>query len=265
MTNLKRKAICLIFIVFSLVAILSFIESLFGIPVLCYQRIGDHFIAGSGETIDERDFEEQLQYLNEMHYTTITPAQWMDHAQHDKPLPPNPILLTFDEGYADHYRIVYPLLQKYNMTATFFVTTDRINKEPLYMTWQELSEMQEHGFQIASQGSTHSLLTKLSNQALLAQLTDSRSKLQEELDTSADYFSYPAGRYDMRVMEAVKQVGYRAAFSMTIGRISTFSEPFALNRIVIYRNEHPFYNFWLRLKFAHLLSTLQQLKLLLVG
>ena len=76
-----------------------------------------------------------------------------------KPLPPNAILLTFDDGYANHYNRVYPLLRAYGFHAVFFVVGSWMEGRPdgtvrygdkdvprtRFLSWDQAREMAASG------------------------------------------------------------------------------------------------------------------------
>jgi len=64
-------------------------------------------------------FGEQIQYIKK-HYNVISGLELMDAIVESAPLPPNPLLLTFDDGYIDHFTEVFPVLDKYNLPGCFF-------------------------------------------------------------------------------------------------------------------------------------------------
>ena len=72
-------------------------------------------------TVSPENFEAQLQYLAEAGYHAITLTDLALHLTQGYPLPEKPIILTFDDGYSDAYKVVFPLLLDYGFTATFFV------------------------------------------------------------------------------------------------------------------------------------------------
>ena len=63
-------------------------------------------------------------------------------------LPEKSIGLTFDDGYADIYESVFPILKKYRMTATFYVVKLTEDRKPGYVTWEQLREMAAAGMEI---------------------------------------------------------------------------------------------------------------------
>ena len=65
-------------------------------------------------------FKMQLSYL-EKNYKIITMESLIEFAKNDKSLPENPCLLTFDDGYKDHYTYVFPELKKRGFQGSFFL------------------------------------------------------------------------------------------------------------------------------------------------
>jgi len=72
-------------------------------------------------------FEAHLAYLRQAGYETITMEQLIYALSQETPLPPRPIIISFDDGYRDHYENAFPLLRKYSYTGIFFVFTQVID------------------------------------------------------------------------------------------------------------------------------------------
>lgn len=235
-------------------------SSLFsGIPVLNYHQINNkaHHLL----TLSSQEFEAQMSYLHEAGYTTISPDQLADHLQYGASLPPNPILITFDDGYEDNYRVAYPILQKYNFTATIFLITDFVSNNKRYLTWSQVNEMKENGFSFGSHTLSHVFLANaMTDDDILSELTKSREAMEWRLNQKIEYFAYPGGIYDQRVIKMAKEVGYRAAFTINLGRNITNCGLFTLNRIPIFTGSHTLLRFRLRLKFTEILIAMQNIK-----
>lgn len=109
------------------------------LPVLTYHRVGRPY-PGDPLPPDSYDawteqFDEQLRYLAG-HFTFVTSTDvvaYLDGA----PLPPNPVMLSFDDGYAECRRVALPLLQRHGGKATFFIATDYIERRRLFW-WDRL-------------------------------------------------------------------------------------------------------------------------------
>ena len=70
--------------------------------------------------LDIGQFEEQIGYIVQ-HYNVISMQQLVEAAKDAaNGLPPRPLLLTFDDGYIDHFTYVFPILSRYGLPAAFF-------------------------------------------------------------------------------------------------------------------------------------------------
>lgn len=165
------------------------------------------------------DFEAHLQTILDNGLTPISPDQLVQHLRTGAPLPEKPVLITFDDGYAGHYEHVYPLLQKYQVPATFFVFPGKVDGDVAgrsTLTWDQLKIMAADPLvTIASHSVTHPAdLRDLSDDDLVYEVVESKRRLESELGVPMRYFSYPTGYYDERVAQAVADAGYLAAFTM---------------------------------------------------
>lgn len=264
MQLLKKKMILLgSAVAVFLLAGLSYIifSSFSGVPVLNYHQINDE--AHNALTLSSYEFDAQMAYLYKAGYTTISPDQLLDHLQYGTELPPNPILITFDDGYEDNYRVAYPILQKYHFKATIFLITDFVGHNGRYVSWRQVREMQDNGFSFQSHTLSHILLAKASDEEIASQLTRSKEALEWHLGKKVEYLAYPGGSYDQRVINLTKQAGYRGAFTINLGRSTKECGFFTLNRIPIFEASHTLFRFWLRLKFTETFSALQNFKIYL--
>ena len=117
--------------------------------VLClmYHSIDSEKNKG-GIFIDE--FEEHIKWIKDKKTFKMEELKGLDYT-----LPPNSILITFDDGYKNNYTLAFPILKKYNMKATIFLNTKFIEKDEAYLNWDEIREMYESGL-IDFQLHTHS-------------------------------------------------------------------------------------------------------------
>jgi len=230
-----------------------------GVPVLNYHQINnqDH----NPLTLSDTEFEAQMKYLHREGYTAISPAQLADYLQYGKPLPPNPILITLDDGYGDNYRVAYPILKKYDLTATIFLITDFVGNYGKYLTWDQVKEMDHNGITFQDHTLSHISLPKASDEEVRNQLVKSKEALEWRLGKKVEYLAYPGGEYDQRVIQLAKESGYRAAFTVNFGRDRVNSTMYTLNRIPIFGGaSHTYARFWLRLNFTRAFSALQNFK-----
>jgi len=94
------------------------------IPILMLHHFDEK---GSGSAVlSYEKFEHVLSLLKENNYNTVTFKDLMDFVKSAKPLPENPVVLTFDDGYTSNYEYVYPTLKKFDYKATIFVIGDSV-------------------------------------------------------------------------------------------------------------------------------------------
>jgi peptidoglycan/xylan/chitin deacetylase (PgdA/CDA1 family) len=180
------------------------------------------------------NLDAQMAWLAANGYTAISLQELLYHLTLGWPLPTQPVVLTFDDGYRDAYENAFPILQKYGFTATFFIITDRVTYgDPNYATWEQIIEMNDAGMHIESHTRTHPDLRGLSEEQLLWQIFGSREALEARLDRQVRFFCYPSGRYDANAVRALQQYGYWGAVTTEYGATHSSDGLFTLKRIRI--------------------------------
>lgn len=227
------------------------------IVVLNYHKIDDVNIALA---VAPQEFEAQMAYLKSGGYHAITPDQLVGNLKRGEALPPKPLLITFDDGYADNYVNAYPILKKYGFTATVFVVTDYLSRYPNYMTWDQAREMKQNGFTIASHTMSHQSLTQLSDKQIAAELAGSREALDYQMGKQPQYFAYPTGAYDLRVAKLVEDAGYEAAFTIKYGNVDRACNLFALERVPVFRTGDTFKSFLQRVRYIPIFERMGWIK-----
>lgn len=164
--------------------------------------------------------------------------------------------ITFDDGYGNNFKDAFPLLKKYNLSATFFLVTDFVDgkiKAEVFggrdfkerpLTWDEVKIMDRAGMKFGSHSKTHKLLTQISEEELKAELLDSKRRIEEVVAHKIDGFAYPFGDVDSfngRIKAGLKESNYNYAYTNIMGSNSVEdSDKFALRRIRIHSEDGPF-------------------------
>lgn len=229
-----------------------------GIPVLNYHQVEDN--TNNPLALSVKDFEKQMAYLSEKGYTAITADQLYAYLYHKGSLPPKPVLITFDDGYADNYTNAYPIMKKHGLTAIIFLITDVVGHDAWYMNWEQVKEMQQAGFQFGSHTLSHMPLAEVSPEEATHQLVKSKEGIEWRLETPVRYLAYPGGSYNQQVKEAVTAAGYQAAFTVDFGRVNHDSDALALERVPILKSRWTFVDFYLRLHFTKMIELAKDLK-----
>ena len=165
------------------------------------------------------ELETHLQQLQNSGFTPVSLDQLVQHLRTGKSLPNKPVVLTFDDGYSGHYEHVYPILKRFNVPAVFSVFPGKLNGDVVgrsTLSWEQLKEMVADPLvTVAAHSVTHpNDLRQLSDEQLTFEVHESKRILEERLDLTIDYFTYPAGHYDERVIASVEEAGFLAALTM---------------------------------------------------
>lgn len=169
-------------------------------------------------------FRAQLEAIRRRGCHVVPLDALLRHLTEGAPLPPRPIVLTFDDNNEGLFLHAFPLLKQYGYPATLFVHTDYVGvtTSKAHNTWDELRTMQRSGL-ISIQSLTQSHpadIRTLSDAEIGVQLRDSRASLLKHLGRPVYAFVYPEDRYDSRVARLVAQNGYRIAFTEDFGNAS---------------------------------------------
>jgi peptidoglycan/xylan/chitin deacetylase (PgdA/CDA1 family) len=155
------------------------------------------------------------------------------------------VAVTFDDGFECMLRNAYPVLQEFNIPSTLFVLSDRLGASNDWMhprgfprrsllSRTDVLELAGGGVTIGSHTCTHPRLTALGPDQQMAELSDSKNRLQDMLGRAVDYFAYPYGDYDDEVRGRVEAAGYRAACSTRAGFNRVDVDRFRLRRLEVY-------------------------------
>jgi len=204
------------------------------VPILMYHYVGDlpanPDVYRRDLTVSTATFEAQLKFLQGRGYTSISFDDLLAALEGKQGLPPKPVILTFDDGYRDHFQNAFPLLQRYSFSGTFFIVTDYVGRGP-YLSWEEVKAMQDGGMSIQSHGRTHVDLSKLSSQGIADQAEGAAQAIEAHTGRRPRYYAYPSGRYNLEVINIIRAHGYLAAVTTRYGSDHTLAGLMELGRV----------------------------------
>src|SRR3989344_1999609 len=167
--------------------------------ILMYHSVGDN---KAFFTVKAVQFERHLAYLAKNNFKVVFLSELIQKIKNKEPLE-KMVCLTFDDGYYDNYKEVFPLLQKYKMPATIFLPTGFIGKEFMtsngvrlvIMFKEHVQEMHESGLvEFMPHTKRHiDLGSELHNDAIL-DIESSRKDIRELIGTDAGILAYPKGK-----------------------------------------------------------------------
>lgn len=219
------------------------------IPVLMYHRVGvPHDADDATYCITAERFASHVQALADDGYEAValeTFVAWLADAR--VRMPAKPFVLTFDDGFADLHRHAWPMLRERAWPATVFLVAGLIGGHDRWMQRpggrrpptdlldaDQILSMANGGISFHSHSSNHLDLVALSDDVLVDEVAGSRRLLGELLGHPVDFFAYPFGRHDSRVVAAVKSAGYRAALSVLPGFNRRDVDPFRIRRLDVF-------------------------------
>jgi peptidoglycan/xylan/chitin deacetylase (PgdA/CDA1 family)/glycosyltransferase involved in cell wall biosynthesis len=216
------------------------------IPVLMYHKITSEPVVGSqhGTWVTVERFARQLASLRRRGMSPVTLRDCAAAARGEEPLPPRPVILTFDDGYLDNYTNAFPLLRKFGMTGVIFLVADPAltsnawdaaagePQAPL-MSRDQVLEMAEFGVEFGSHTVTHPRLPELPDERLHGELCESKRVLEGWLGRPVTALAYPFGAVDERVKRSAQRAGYEWAVATNSGPTSFGRDPFEVRRVQI--------------------------------
>jgi len=203
-----------------------------GLPVLMYHFFYDknEREPQDGNWIEINDFEAQMKYLSENDYYFPTWEEVEDYIDGKTELPEKSVVITVDDGDPSFFELGVPIIQKYNVQATSFVVA---------YWYGDVAENKEKNISYQS----HSYdMHKGGSNGKGVMLSWSYEKMVEDLKTSqevlggATIFCYPFGQYNELDIKALKDTGFKLAFTTQGGRVKKGASKYELPRVRISGN-----------------------------
>ncbi len=213
----------------------------FGIrlPVLMYHHVAPvRPDTDAGLTVSPARFEAQVHWLARHGYMGIRPSDWLAWRQSAKSLPEKPVLLTFDDAYADVAEYAFPVLERHGFGAAVFVITGRVGGTITWarrkgvfrvMSADQIRDWASRGIEFGAHSKTHPDLTALAPAELAEEVAGSKHDLEAILQSPVRAFAYPYGTHNPAVRDCVRGV-YNLAFSTEEGLNNLGTDPYLLRR-----------------------------------
>jgi len=204
------------------------------VPTLMYHHIQDLQVAKAAHqeklTVGTNFFSEYMDYLRDHHYSVIAMQDLVDFFDHGKALPPKPILLTFDDGYADFATDAWPLLQSHGFKATMFLPTGLLEKSG-YLQWSTIADIEKENLVLMANHtySHHTMRSSLS--IITTEITLSEKDLKAHHLDEPQIFAYPYGENSDQSEQFLKQQDYKLGFTTKHGRYLCKGQRIILPRI----------------------------------
>ena len=258
-----------------------------------------------------KQFESQMRYLRQ-HRRPVALKDVITHIEQGMPLPANSVAVTFDDGFSDTYRYAFPILRRYQIPATIFVSTEYVETgEPFWfelasylmyrvapqslevqdgirlptsdswddrtrslrrlhgslkdlpnaerlkvlnewsqrysaelshgaslhnrpISWPQVIEMAASGIAFGSHTVSHPNLTRVTDEELERELSESKLVLQTKLQRPIETIAYPIGTpsaFNAKVLSAARDHQYKLGLTYVSGaNLIPIRNPLALRR-----------------------------------
>lgn len=254
---MKRKTALIILLcclLLTLITIFYFLYKEQRIAVLTYHGVVEKVKDKNGVDISGEYFEKQMKWLSAHHYKTITMEEFYDWKKGKIKLPRKSVLITFDDGWKNTYENALPIMEKYHIKSNVFVVWKyyencTLKGENTYVNKKDIQDIKKnhkslkilsHSYDLHNhEDATSKNYTKYSNDI----------KMVKKFDKSIKYYAYPFGIHNKEYEKALKDGGYKLAF--TFGPYEFASRQcndFAVPRVGIFEST-PFWKFKLKLFF----------------
>jgi peptidoglycan/xylan/chitin deacetylase (PgdA/CDA1 family) len=188
--------------------------------------------AGYRLAVSPAVFSRQMALLRSDGVHTISLGEVMAALDAGTPLPPRPIVLTFDDGYNDFAEHAVPILEQNGFTATTFVVPGFLGRHG-YMTEAQVEEVAAAGMTVGAHTMHHVDLAVVAPGVARDEITRSREVLQQLSGQPVLDFAYPYGIFTRSVETMVEEAGFRDAASTEPGSWQFASQPYILRRIEV--------------------------------
>jgi peptidoglycan/xylan/chitin deacetylase (PgdA/CDA1 family) len=208
------------------------------VPILMYHYIdtppadADRYLLDL--TVTRKNFEQQVKWLKDQGYQSVTPDDLISALWEGKALPKKPVMLTFDDGYANAWYNAFPVLRKAGFSGTFFVVTDWLDQNRRgYLNWPLARIMSHYGMYIENHSRTHEDFRNRSHEWYLNEIVGPMKDIEQHTGVKPVFFCFPFGGYDDVAIHELEAAGVLAAFTENDSRYEYASNTMHMPRVRI--------------------------------
>ncbi len=216
------------------------------VPILMY-----HSISNSTNrkflpfTVSPETFAWQMAYLHQRQYTPLTVTQYvLARSGYAGVLPDRPVVITFDDGFADFFTDAFPVLQRYRFPATLYITTAYVGGTSRWLeregeqahpmlTWDQIRTLQREGIECGGHTQSHPQLDLLSITRAHDEIMGCKHVLEHQIGQAVTSFAYPYGYYTPAIRRIVQEAGYESACAVKHAMSDTQTDAFLLARLMV--------------------------------
>lgn len=201
------------------------------IPILMYHKVNPYPESGGfGLRVPPKQFAWQMGYLKKRGFKTISFNELSNYWEKDAPLPPRPVIITFDDGYRDNYTFAFPILKAKLLKATIFLVSGLVGRTNVWdintdaqpsnrlLTWDQIREMEKNGIEFGAHTVNHADLARIPPDQAAAEIIRCKQTLEKELGHPVISFAYPYGHYNDTIKSEVAKAGFKVAVTTIVAK-----------------------------------------------
>ena len=200
------------------------------IPVLLYHSVNDHAEPRDRPwTVSPRAFASHLDAITESGRTPLLITELAEALRSERPLPPRPLAITFDDGFADTCEAVAAVSAR-GLSATVYVTSGEVGTVTRLDARGVVELARMPSVEIGAHAVRHRHLDELDPSTADSEVRHSKAQLEDMIGARVESFAYPHGAYDRSVRAAVVSAGYSSAAAVKNALSPERDDPFAIAR-----------------------------------
>lgn len=183
-------------------------------------------------TVRPEDFSAQMQYLHQQGFVTVSLYDLVYALALGQSLPPQAVIVTFDDGYRSLSQYAAPIMKPYGYTGTIFVITEFMdNGYAAYLTWPEAEALYAQGWKIEPHTKSHEELAGRDRAFQLYQMLGSIQTVAAHIGTQPRFICYPSGKYDDLTLKLAHELNLWGGVTVAFGRTHTLAGLYTLGRV----------------------------------
>ena len=217
--------------------IFLFLNSVFAneksIIVLMYHRFEDERFPST--SISSKNFQNHIKYLKENNFNILPISDLILFFNKKNDIPEKSVFLTIDDGYKSFYEHAFPILRKYQLPFSLFLSTKFVSSEKNsdFMNWEMIQELSENKGEILNHTHSHPKLLELEINEVEKEFYLAEKEIISKIGRLQGVVSYPYGESSPQIQELVKEMGYDIGFSQHSSPIHINENKLALPRFAI--------------------------------
>lgn len=205
-----------------------------GAIILLYHSIGTN---DREFTVSPDSFAMQMGWLRDSEFNIVSLDALARYRTVGK-IPHKTLAITFDDGYQDNYTNAFPVLQRYVIPATIFITTGDLRGKKIVsipplpkMSEAQLQTLHESGLvAIEPHSETHPNFGDISEDEIEYETRESKSYIDTLLGKKCRHFAYPKGSYSETAQRVLARCGLSFAYTTNVGRVHPYDDCYLIKR-----------------------------------